>query len=147
MSGSVADAQEERFKILDTHITVTVKGEQYRFKIPTMAEYVSIGSRAAAIRRSQDPMRIGNISALDVETADTIWGFAAFEVLLDKTSIEWPVSKSDKGEPTVDHTKFPLSRMDELLEVVYALNQALVRFRAGGAADNGPAAPEVVAGQ
>lgn len=133
--------------VLTNEITVKVRGEDYVFAIPSVTKNIELGIRARAIRRKYDPSGLGDTAGLDMETAMLAWGCAVFEVLLKKASWEWPFTKDEKtGKPYVDSERFDGDKTDLILEVVSAYDQEYARFRRGGAADQQPAAGEVVAG-
>lgn len=113
---------------------------KYEFRIPGIADNMKLGLYARALRRQYDPSGSGDLNGLDAETAMLSWACAAFETLLTSAGAKWPYSKSPvDGKPIVDHTKFPMDKLDTVIAVGFRLDAELARFREGWTANWKPA--------
>ncbi len=147
MSGTVSESQEKRWDFLNNQIVIRAKsGETFTFKVPSMMQFAAIGCAAAAMRRSLSPDGIGLISTLDRGTADAVWGFAMFEALLVKASVEWPFSKDADGKPVVKAANFGAEHTVEFEEVVALLDDALFQVRSGRVANGSSNTQQAVDG-
>jgi hypothetical protein len=103
---------------------------KYEFTIPGVAENIRLGMAAKAVRRRYDPTGSGDLVGIDQETLMLAWSCAAFETLLVSAGVKWPYTAGQDGKPAVDHTKFPVDKLDTVLMVGIQLDAELARFRA-----------------
>lgn len=142
------ELREQRFDFVDGSILIKLdSGAQFTFKIPSIMDYAAIGGAAAAMRRTVDPQRMGNLAAFDSETADLCWGFAAFNTLLKSTSERWLLAADAVGKPTVNPDTIPVEYMDDFLIVTGRLDEAISRFRKNGTAIRQSMASKTVVAQ
>lgn len=131
--------------VLQDEITVTVRGEDYVFRIPSIKFDIEVGYRAAAIRRKADPDGRGALDALDGMAAGFALNCALLELYLARGPA-WCWSPGAGGKPVVDHEKFPIKASALVWEVGGAFRDAFERFRADGTADDNASGAETVAG-
>jgi hypothetical protein len=128
-----------------TELTVSVAGETYQFKMPSVRDDARIGSIARFIRAQDDPEHIGSADGLDFNTFIAYQAFATFQVLLLRATTDWPFTAGPDGKPVINPDKFP----DEapVMEVYEGYLDALATFRKGPAGAEGQPEPTVVDGQ
>lgn len=118
----------------------------YIFKIPTVHDEMKVGIRMRAIRRmvsdGDDPTDDG----LDGMTLLFNRACANFELLLLKSSETWPFSPGTGG-PVVDSSKFPIDKVQELVDAQVEFVNKLTSFRQGGNPDQPSAVDQVASGQ
>ena len=134
--------------ILKNEIEVKIEGETFVFAIPSIMDDARMAARARAMRRNVDPEGDGGEYGFDIPTATEIRAAAAFETLLKKTSAAWVYTKAiPDGRPTIDASKFPLDKVNQIVAAYLAWQERVATFRNGGPRDQGTDSPEAVAGQ
>ena len=132
--------------LLDTEITITVRGDDYIFKIPGIRYELEVGYRSAKLRRESDPDGIGDLSAVDMGAIETAWCGAVLELYLLRSSAAWPFSKDGTGKPIVRFDNFPSTKFATMRDVGAAFGRAVARFRDDRVADDKPAGDQAMAG-
>jgi len=144
----VSDTATPRPDITDDRIRVTVGGDDYEFRIPSIRFDIEVGYRSRAIRRAAAPAEGGDISGLDWFTINFTTYCAIMELYLVATSApdHWPFTADAAGKPVVDSAKFPLRKRNTVMEVGGAFNEAFIRFCNDGVSDGHAAGTETVDG-
>jgi hypothetical protein len=108
----------------------TPSGEIFVFRVPSPRDYARMGAHAGVLRRRDVPESGGAEFGLDPLSQDLYRGFALFECLLEKadTSNNWPYTKDEKGNLTVDSSKFPPETLLTVPEVFQEFNKLLDEF-------------------
>lgn len=120
--------------VLKSEIEVTHRGETFVFTIPSISDEMRIAGRARAIRAASDPSHDGSEYGLPDEVIIAVRAAATFEVVLKQTSASWVHSSGPNG-PVVDHTKFPLNKIQDVATVFLLFQEKLNSFRDSGAVD------------
>lgn len=135
--------------VLDNSVTISLYGEDFVLRVPSPLDMARIGVEAGAIRRTLDPLQIGNEECVDWHTAKLIRGLAYLKVLCEKSTATWVFSEVDAGRGTksvsVDITKLPPKSTKTLVELAEVAAQAIERFLEGGDQDGQPLSTETVA--
>jgi hypothetical protein len=133
--------------ILQNEFDVSVDGETYTFKVPSIKYRFEVGGRAIDIRRRgyTDGTLNERIGIVDRESDFFSRNCAVLELYLVKATTPWPYGTEQVQEidlakpPRVDFEKFPPGREDTIDAVGAAFVEGLARFRAGGNTDQRPA--------
>jgi hypothetical protein len=134
--------------VLADTLTVKVGDVELVFKVPTPREQNKVVSRAAFIRRQDDPGGVGWEEGLDFPTILSYRGMGLMEVLLQKASVDWAFTPDPTGNMVCDSSKFPATVAPGFfLEVYQAFQQRLDEFRSGGAGHGKPPGDQAVEGQ
>lgn len=120
---------DEKDDVLKTTIDVEHNGITYTFAIPSFKDELRLGMAERAIRRIYDPETGGSPFALDNNTSMMFQAAAVFENLLRNCTDRWPYSANERGEPIIDHSKFPPERVQEVTEVWIKFMTAVEEFR------------------
>ncbi|MDA8120114.1 MAG: hypothetical protein M0Z85_08775 [Gammaproteobacteria bacterium] len=113
--------------LTQTELTVTVKGETFVFKIPSIRDEAKVGSIARWLRAQDDPAGIGAPEGLDFETFFFYQALATIQVLLKRASDDSWWSTGPDGRPVLDASKLPESA--PVKEVYEGYLAALDTFR------------------
>lgn len=119
---------------------------KYEFRVPGIKDQLTLGMKARAIRRANDPTGSGDLLGLDQETAMLSWSLGAFETLLTASGAKWPYSEDANKKPVVDYQKFPPERFDTVLHVGLRLDAEIGRFRKNWTANWKSTEPKTVDG-
>lgn len=137
--------------VLKTELTVPYgpkgKEDTFVFKIPTLHDEIKIGARMEKLHRTIDPEWNGFSQGLDGGTLYALRAAATLELLLIKASVTWPFNEDAAKVVGVDSGKFPVDKAAEALGVYAAFDDALAKFRSGGAPDNGSTGEKALDGQ
>lgn len=123
--------------LLATTFDVTVDGDTYTFKIPTIKYRMEVSGRATGIRNRAYPQglmeeRMGTVDWASVNFSRYC---AILELYLVKATTAWPFGTEDVGAidlskpPVVDFEKFPADREDTVEAVGMAFETERARFR------------------
>lgn len=132
-------------KVLQTTLKVSVKGVEYEFRIPSLADEIKLSMHERKIRAKLDPDGNGSPDGLDRMATLMVRSAAIFEVLLESAGAKWPYSDDPKGAPKIDFEKWPTDKVGEAVAVGLEFENALARFRNPGVADPNAAGTEAVA--
>lgn len=137
---------------IKTEIEVSVQGDSFNFKVPTLHDEIKIGLRMKAIRSryteaDADGIKDTSDEGLDGWTNMMLRACANFEVLLKTSSAKWVFSSGKDGKPFVDSANFPSDKVNQVIEAHVAFNNDLATFRKGGNPAQPPADEKAVAGQ
>lgn len=139
---------------LADRFSVEVGGHNYEFKIPTITYDITVGYRAADVRRRAFPEAMGALGTIDFGAVQFSRCCAYLELYLIGASTLWPYGYADDADlgkvnmsapPRVDFEKFPVSAADTVLEVGFAFEQRYAQFRRPRHTGNQPSGPEAVA--
>jgi hypothetical protein len=136
---------------LATEFTVTVDGDQYVFKIPTIKYTMEMGARATDIRRRAYPTTEGDITRTDYIAVLFSRACAQLELYLVRASVAWPYGFDDTTQidpntpPVVDFEKFPFWATDTIERIGEAFNNEVERFRSRRNPNKRPDGTEAVA--
>lgn len=133
-------------ELLKTEFLIPYKGDNFVFKIPSLFDDVALASRVRKICGDIDPTNPTE-NGLSEDAMYRVRALATFEVLLTKSSAEWPWSPGKDGKPVVDCQKFPANRAGDALRIYFDYQSQLNTFRDGGNLDSGPPSTEAVAGE
>ena len=123
--------------VLQSELAVTVRGERYAFKIPSITYEIEVAARAAHIRRLADPSSSAAPYELGGDALRLSIALARLELYLTGSSVAWPFSEVTKGgPPAVNHLKFPRDKARLAVEVGEAFREEFERFLDAGAADD-----------
>lgn len=134
--------------ILQDTFSVTVDGDEYVFKVPTIKYEIELGYRAADVRRRAYPESGGTLIAADYASVQFSRACAIMELYLTKASTLWPYGFADGAEtaeidfakpPKVDFEKFPVNCTELLYQVGEAFENEITRFRRRRNPDQRPA--------
>jgi hypothetical protein len=142
MSGAVSKPSD----VLQDELTVSVRGVDYVFRLPSIRYDIEVAGRASSIRRAADPASGGQIYGIGERAARLSFALAIMELYL-KAGPEWPFSAGPGGKPVVNHEKFPRDKTATVYEIGGAFEEAYARFCDDGTADVNRASAEALAGQ
>lgn len=114
--------------VIQTELNVTVRGETYTFRIPSIRYDIEVATRAARIRRLADPGGSTALYELGSRAMGLSWSLAQIELYLIASSAKWPFSAGAGGEPAVDHTKFDARQARLVSEIGEAFEAEYARF-------------------
>jgi hypothetical protein len=133
--------------VLQDTLTVTSNGQTYEFAIPSYLDEIKIGVKSRDLIRAATGDFGASMDGLDNQTHWMITTAARFEVLLRRSSTEWPWSAGVGGKPVVDFQKWPKDKVVEALAIGALFAVELGTFRSGGTTDTDTTGPQAMAGQ
>lgn len=104
------------------------EGEEFCFKIPSVADRIAIETLAGRLRQQADPQGNGSPFAQHPAAVVYVENVATFQTLLKKTSAKWAGVPDEKGRPVLDWTKIPDDA--PVSPVINQFNEELDTFRA-----------------
>lgn len=138
-------AKEQVNPLVQKELTVSVAGETYQFKIPSVRDEARIGSIARFLRAQDDPEHIGTAEGLDFNTFIAYQAMATMQVLLLRASTSWPFSAGKDGKPVINPDEFPDDA--PVMEVYEGYLDALSIFRGEGTKPQSAGEPASMDGQ
>jgi hypothetical protein len=133
--------------LLQSEIAVTVRGEKYTFRMPSIRFEIEVGYKANDICGRSMPDGL-TPSATLLGPGNRAYNFAyccaLLELYLKKATTEWPLTD---GPGNVNSEKFPFGKSQVVEEIGVALGAELNRFRDDRPADGKPPGAESVAGK
>lgn len=132
--------------VLQKTFDVTVEGDIYTFKIPSIRYRVEVNGRATDIRRRAYPDGMENERQGIIDNA-TYWFSrccAILELYLEKATTTWVYGEEDPEKldrsksPVVNFENFPFGRDTTVEAIGLAFETELGRFRKGGNSDKRP---------
>lgn len=142
--------------VLADRFQITVDGDIYDFRIPTITFDIIVGYKAADVRARAYPESQGILGTIDFGAVTFSRYCAYLELYLISASTLWPygydfdsdINSIDMSRPpSVDFTKFPVSASDTLMEVGAAFEQRYAQFRRERYSRKRSASKEAVAGE
>lgn len=133
----MADNVVQRTIIVPVEIgTKNKRTETFEFRIPTLHDEIAIGSRMTRIRQAADPLWDGFSVAIDGNAQFAMRACAAFEQLLDRSSVKWVFVEGPDKKPMVDSSKFPADKVPIIVRAYQGFQDSLTRFQQERLADD-----------
>jgi hypothetical protein len=139
----VSDTQKD---VLQSEIVVTVRGEKYTFRMPSIRFEMEVGYKANDICGRAMPDNSSPTASLlgpGNRAYNFAWCCAVLELYLIRATAEWPFTD---GPGRVNADKFSFGKSQVVEEIGSAFSLELNRFRDAGSANTDAAGAEVVAG-
>lgn len=124
-------------EVFQEELTITVRGDEYVFRTPSIRYDIEIAARASSIRRKADPEGASPYD-LGGTAVRFSYALATLELYL-KAGPAWVFSAGTAGKPVVAHEKFAPNKGSLVSEIGEAFDAEYARFLAGGATDDGSA--------
>jgi hypothetical protein len=132
--------------VLQNEIVVTVRGEKYTFRMPSIRFEMEIGYRANDICGRSVPEGSSPQATLlgpGNRAYNFAWCCAVMEMYLIRATTEWPFTD---GPGRVNADRFPFNKTQLVEEIGSAFGAELNRFRDDGSADQHDAGEKTVDG-
>lgn len=135
---------------------VSVEGQNYTFKRPSIKFNLEVGYRASDVRRRCYPEFGGALGTLDWESVTFARYCAIMELYLVRASTGWPFGIADDSQigaidfakpPVVDFEKFPTDCEVLVFRVGEAFETERNRFRQRGNTNKPPVGNQAVASE
>ena len=118
--------------VLQETFDVTVRGKNYKFRVPSIRFDIEIGYKSAQLRRQSDPEGRGELGSVDAAATRFAWSQSVIALYLLSSDESWPFSPGPDGKPVVDPDKFPSNKINTVYELGEAFRTAYERFRDDG---------------
>jgi hypothetical protein len=133
--------------VLQREVAVTVRGEKYTFRMPSIAFEIEIGYKSNDICGRSLPEGTTPAASLlgpGNRAYNFAWCCGVMELYLIRATTEWPFTD---GPGLVNSAKFSFNKSQVVEEIGSAFSVELNRFRDSRPADDDKPGPETVAGK
>ena len=138
---------ETKAEVLQREFAVTVRGEKYTFRMPSIEFEIEVGYRTNDICGVSLPE--GSTSAASLlgpgnRAYNFAWCRAVMELYLIRATAKWPFTD---GPGLVNSAKFSFNKSQVVEEIGLAFSNEMNRFRDDRLADDDQSGEKIVVGQ